>query len=549
MKKTLFAAVCGLLSLFAFAASQIDILVAYDQSASAWLQANSLTASGHAAAVVDKLNTFLPATKLDQSFTFRLAGSFQSAAAAAGVDPAERLVNAITSVANGTTGKASGQWKDIQTARDNCAADIVVVLVDAPPDSPGVMTAGVSWQLGSEKIGNIKSFAPFAYAACAVDTATTTHLVMHEIGHIMGAGHSDLLVEDPGPGFRPYASALHFIDGDGKKRFTVMGYPYLTASDTGYKIYPAFSSSEYTTEDGVALGDANHDNTRTLRENCAAVAAFRESGGGSDIEPAPPIVPAPPVVTTGAFKAKVEASAKVVDQGKIAGIVKVTVAKTDKKGTSKVTAAYYGLDGKKVAAKAVKTGVGIEGGVSQVKDVSLVLKNKPQMVVTVGEDGSISGMLGSAKLEAVASTAVPYGTATFSVDPAFSLGVAGELHDYEGVELVPFGGEAVAVNGKSWKCLAAAAPKLVKDKATGEYRLTGLDNAAKPNLSGLKLSYAVKTGVFKGSFKVYAVADSGDKKKLKKYTVNVSGVVVDGVGYGQATCKKPAAGPWAVTVK
>ena len=26
-------------------------------------------------------------------------------------------------------------------------------------------------------------------------------------------------------------------------------------------------------------------------------------------------------------------------------------------------------------------------------------------------------------------------------------------------------------------------------------------------------------------------------------------VVVDGVGYGTAMCKKPAAGPWAVTVE
>ena len=36
--------------------------------------------------------------------------------------------------------------------------------------------------------------------------------------------------------------------------------------------------------------------------------------------------------------------------------------------------------------------------------------------------------------------------------------------------------------------------------------------------------------------------------KLKKYTVNVNGIVVDGVGYGAATCKKPAVS-WPVTVK
>ena len=45
-----------------------------------------------------------------------------------------------------------------------------------------------------------------------------------------------------------------------------------------------------------------------------------------------------------------------------------------------------------------------------------------------------------------------------------------------------------------------------------------------------------------------AKADS-HKKKLKKYKAKVTGVVVDGVGYGQATMKKPAGGPWIVTVE
>ena len=61
----------------------------------------------------------------------------------------------------------------------------------------------------------------------------------------------------------------------------------------------------------------------------------------------------------------------------------------------------------------------------------------------------------------------------------------------------------------------------------------------KTNLSGMKLSYTPKKGTFKGSFKVYALQGSGKGTKLKKYTVKVSGVVVDGVGYGLAVCKKP----------
>ena len=44
-------------------------------------------------------------------------------------------------------------------------------------------------------------------------------------------------------------------------------------------------------------------------------------------------------------------------------------------------------------------------------------------------------------------------------------------------------------------------------------------------------------------------AAASDKKKLKKYTANVTGVVVDGKGFGQALVKKPAFGPWSVTVR
>jgi uncharacterized repeat protein (TIGR02543 family) len=53
------------------------------------------------------------------------------------------------------------------------------------------------------------------------------------------------------------------------------------------------------------------------------------------------------------------------------------------------------------------------------------------------------------------------------------------------------------------------------------------------NPSALKLTYKAKDGSFKGSFKVYA--DNGGK--LKATTVNVTGVVVDGAGYGTATVK------------
>ena len=53
------------------------------------------------------------------------------------------------------------------------------------------------------------------------------------------------------------------------------------------------------------------------------------------------------------------------------------------------------------------------------------------------------------------------------------------------------------------------------------------------NVSGLKLTYTAKTGLFKGSFTVYAVKGG----KLTKNKFNVFGAVTGGVGYGTAVLK------------
>ncbi|MBQ6006913.1 MAG: SUMF1/EgtB/PvdO family nonheme iron enzyme [Kiritimatiellae bacterium] len=59
----------------------------------------------------------------------------------------------------------------------------------------------------------------------------------------------------------------------------------------------------------------------------------------------------------------------------------------------------------------------------------------------------------------------------------------------------------------------------------------------------LKLKYKAKDGTFGGSFKVYV--DNG--RRVKSVTVKVSGVVLDGKGYGSAYVKK--VGNWQITVE
>ena len=82
--------------------------------------------------------------------------------------------------------------------------------------------------------------------------------------------------------------------------------------------------------------------------------------------------------------------------------------------------------------------------------------------------------------------------------------------------------------GARWMLPSAGSIKY--DREAEDY----VDAKDSENAAGLKLSYVSKTGAFKGSFKVYATDAAG---RLKKYTANVTGVMVGAEGYGTATIK------------
>ena len=99
-------------------------------------------------------------------------------------------------------------------------------------------------------------------------------------------------------------------------------------------------------------------------------------------------------------------------------------------------------------------------------------------------------------------------------------------------------GLSVAQNGTKW---------VVADGAkAGKVQLTGdgaVDEAkAGVNPSALKISFTAKLGTFKGSFKAYKLV----KGKPKATTVTVSGILVDGVGYGTAFVKKVGGVPLTI---
>lgn len=100
-------------------------------------------------------------------------------------------------------------------------------------------------------------------------------------------------------------------------------------------------------------------------------------------------------------------------------------------------------------------------------------------------------------------------------------------------------GTTVEVTSRSWKCPKADKVKFIRD--VGYEVTTEYDNPA-----GLKLSYTSKTGLFKGSFKLYSTTESD---RSKKRTVTVIGAVVDGVAYGSAYIKKVGAVPVMMDVQ
>jgi hypothetical protein len=157
-------------------------------------------------------------------------------------------------------------------------------------------------------------------------------------------------------------------------------------------------------------------------------------------------------------------------------------------------------------------------------------------LVWVREDGSVEcgNLLGGAAAKIANSRSGAYlgSGAALRIDAsALSAAVPGLMAD-----LVP-DGLPVRMKGASFDIDKSGKVKLLKDKS-------GIDPAGLgTNPSALKLTYKAKDGSFKGSFSVYTFAAG----KLKKTKVDVTGVVLDGRGYGAASVKKTAS--WPITIE
>lgn len=253
--------------------------------------------------------------------------------------------------------------------------------------------------------------------------------------------------------------------------------------------------------------------------------------------------------------------------GLYGGICRLKCGKANKKGIAKVSLKITPFNGKKTTYRMVSVNVAAGGPVTA--------RWGDSYAVTIQPDGSFFGepiytglhpcctpnSVWNARLGGPVS-----GRHTLSVkadydestDPMYlfesspyclNMSLVGPFcWRYEG------SGLSFAANGRKWDF--GKKPMLKYKLINGVYQLVGM-SADKPNLTGAKISYNSKTGLFKGSFYLYTdpivCVDMQVKTKktikLRKYKISIAGVwdAGEGMGEGVAFSKKPVA-DWPLRV-
>ena len=170
-------------------------------------------------------------------------------------DDAAEIVDDLDALTFATTDELFA----VQTERESADADIVMMV----RGDVGPGTCGLAWLLEQPS-----SALDDEFAMGVIDTVCTEapqRGYIHEVGHILGAGHGD----EPGDGLFSYSAG--FNGGDYR---TIMAYE----NGCGCPRLPFFSAPRTITDDSlgpVSIGSASNDNSRTLNETADVVANFR----------------------------------------------------------------------------------------------------------------------------------------------------------------------------------------------------------------------------------------------------------------------------------
>ena len=227
----------------------VDVLVAFDNGAQAYVGNKGMTLEAFAQTQIGKMNDVLVTNRLDRYYSYRLAGVCKVDGVYNNIDTAPALIAA-----------GAGAAVSLRAARELYGADTVTLLVDVSGN-----TLGNSSPLNSPN--DVASQHECAFSVCSIRAVDTgkQHTMIHENAHNMGCGHAraQSIINSP----FPYGRGYYFKDGN-VMRHTIMAY----GGDNDASWYFSTSSSEF----GFALGDATNDNARVLRETCGEVAKWRD---------------------------------------------------------------------------------------------------------------------------------------------------------------------------------------------------------------------------------------------------------------------------------
>ena len=242
------------------ASTVVDMLVAYDRPAAAWAKANGGGVTNLAQQCVARMNGALANNGLDAAFRFRLVGVM-----AVDADGDGNLNDTLDKVTQKT-----GAWAAVSAMRDAVGADVVSTMVDT---GSAYGTTGLGWSLTQTTESGMRNFSEHAYNVLSVRAAAQSHVMAHETGHNMGAGHADAQTSSPGPPSFPYSRGFYFTGTDKRAYHTVMAYNN-DGYGNSYDPAPLFSDPDNAWA-GVPAGDETHDNAQVLARTYAVVAQFR----------------------------------------------------------------------------------------------------------------------------------------------------------------------------------------------------------------------------------------------------------------------------------
>lgn len=243
------------------ASTVVDMLVAYDRPAAAWAKANGGGVTNLAQQCVARMNGALANNGLDAAFRFRLVGVM-----AVDADGDGNLNDTLDKVTQKT-----GAWAAVSAMRDAVGADVVSTMVDT---GSAYGTTGLGWSLTQTTASGMRNFSEYAYNVLSVRAAAQSHVMAHETGHNMGAGHADAQTSSPGPQSFIYSRGFYFTGTDKRAYHTVMVAYNNDGYGNSYDPAPLFSDPDNAWA-GVPAGDATHDNAQVLARTYAVVAQFR----------------------------------------------------------------------------------------------------------------------------------------------------------------------------------------------------------------------------------------------------------------------------------